>query len=185
MASRHGRPVGVFSSPNGRRGDVEPALADVPLALHASYTREEILAALDWTSQGRVPSTMREGVAWCPAVNADAFLITLKKSDTDYSPTTMYRDFALSPELFHWESQSTTSSSSPTGQRYLHHRTNGSHILLFVREAKTNSLGTSPYLFLGPADYVAHEGERPIAITWRLRRPMPMEMFIASRAAVA
>ena len=97
----------------------------------------------------------------------------------------MYRDFALSPELFHWESQSTTSSGSPTGQRYLHHRTNGSHILLFVREAKTNSLGTSPYLFLGPADYVAHEGDRPIAITWRLRRPMPMEMFIASRAAVA
>ena len=166
-------------------GDVESALSDVPLALHASYTREEILAALDWTSQGRVPSTMREGVAWCPAVNADAFLITLKKSDTDYSPTTMYRDFALSPEMFHWESQSTTSSSSPTGQRYLNHRTNGSHILLFVREAKTNSLGTSPYLFLGPADYVAHEGDRPIAITWRLRRPMPMEMFIASRAAVA
>ncbi len=45
---------------------------------------------------------MREGVAWCPAINSDAFLITLKKSDTDYSPTTMYRDFALSPELFHW-----------------------------------------------------------------------------------
>ena len=46
-------------------------------------------------------STMREGVAWCDAVNADAFLITLKKSDRDYSPTTMYRDFALSPDLFH------------------------------------------------------------------------------------
>lgn len=166
-------------------GEVELALADVPLALHASYTREEILAALDWTSQGRVPSTMREGVAWCPGLNVDAFLITLKKSDTDYSPTTMYRDFALSPDLFHWESQSTTSSTSPTGQRYINHRKNGSHILLFVREAKTNSLGTSPYLFLGPADYVTHEGDRPIAITWRLRRPMPMEMFIASRAAVA
>lgn len=166
-------------------GDAEPALADVPLALHASYTREEILAALDWTSQGRVPNTMREGVAWCQTVNADALLITLKKSDTDYSPTTMYRDFALSPVLFHWESQSTTSSSSPTGQRYLNHPENGSHILLFVREAKTNSLGTAPYVFLGPADYVTHEGDRPIAITWRLRRPMPMEMFIASRAAVA
>lgn len=166
-------------------GEIEPALSHVPLALHASYTREEILAALDWTSQGRAPSTMREGVAWCPSVNSDAFLITLKKSDTDYSPTTMYRDFALNPELFHWESQSTTSLASPTGQRYLNHRDKGSHILLFVREAKTNSLGTSPYVFLGPADYVSHEGDRPIAITWRLRRPMPMEMFIASRAAVA
>lgn len=162
-----------------------PELAHVPLAVHASYSREEILAALGFASLRRTPSTMREGVAWCEAANADAFLITLKKTETDYSPTTMYRDFALSPELFHWESQSTTSSTSPTGQRYVHHRHRGSHILLFVREAKTNALGTAPYVFLGPADYVSHEGDRPMAITWRLRRPMPTDVFMASRAAVA
>ncbi len=162
-----------------------PELADVPLAVHASYSRDEILAALGFASLRRMPSTMREGVAWCESANADAFLITLKKTETDYSPTTMYRDFALSPELFHWESQSTTSSASPTGQRYIHHRYRGSHVLLFVREAKTNALGTSPYVFLGPADYVSHEGDRPMAITWRLRRPMPTEVFMASRAAIA
>src|SRR4029077_12198446 len=106
------------------------------------------------------------------AANADAFLITLKKSDRDYSPTTMYRDFALSPSLFHWESQSTTSSTSPTGQRYIHHRERGSHILLFVRLAKTKPLGTSPYVSLVPADSVWHEGDRSMAITWRLRQPM-------------
>jgi superfamily II DNA or RNA helicase/HKD family nuclease len=162
-----------------------PELASVPLAVHGSYSREEILAALSFASLRRTPSTMREGVAWCESTHADAFLITLKKTETDYSPTTMYRDFALSPALFHWESQSTTTSASPTGQRYIHHRQRGSHILLFVRETKNNALGTSPYVFLGPADYVSHEGERPMAITWRLRRPMPMEVFIASRAAVA
>ena len=166
-------------------GDLLPALAEVPLAVHASYSREEILAAVGWTSEGRTPSTMREGVAWCPGINSDVLLITLKKTDTDYSPTTMYRDFALSPELFHWESQSTTNSASPTGQRYINHRKDGSNILLFVREAKNNSLGASPYVFLGPADYVQHEGSKPMAVTWKLRQPMPMEIFIASRAAVA
>ena len=165
---------------------LEPALADVPLSLHATYSREEILAALGWTAEGRSPATMREGVAWCPAVSADAFLITLKKSDTDYSPTTMYRDFALSQDLFHWESQSTTSAASPTGQRYVNHRTTGSHILLFVRETKKSVYGDgAPYVFLGPADYVSHEGERPMAITWRLRRPMPAEVYLGARAAVA
>ena len=160
--------------------------ADVPLALHASYSREEILAGLSFATQKRTPSTMREGVAWCPAVNSDAFLITLKKSDTDYSPTTMYRDFALSPELFHWESQSTTSSGSPTGQRYIHHRERGSHILLFVRDAKKSAFGDgAPYIFLGPADYVSHEGDRPMAITWRLRQAMPTEVYLGARAAVA
>ena len=166
-------------------GSLVPPLAEVPLEVHASYAREEILAALDFASLRRTPSTMREGVAWCEAANSDAFLITLKKSDRDYSPTTMYRDFALSPELFHWESQSTTSSASPTGQRYIHHRERGSHILLFVREAKSNALGTSPYVFLGPADYVSHEGDRPMAITWRLHRPMPTEVYQASTVAVA
>lgn len=166
-------------------GELVPELAEVPLALHATYSREEILAGLGWVSAKRTPATMREGVAWCEAANADAFLITLKKSDTDYSPTTMYRDFALNPELFHWESQSTTSAASPTGQRYIHHRERGSHILLFVREAKTNALGAAPYIFLGPADYVSHEGERPMAITWRLRHAMATEMYLGARAAVA
>ncbi len=166
-------------------GDLVPELADVPLALHATYSREEILAGLGWVSDKRTPSTMREGVAWCPAANADAFLITLKKSDNDYSPTTMYRDFALSSDLFHWESQSTTTSASPTGQRYINHRAKGSHILLFVRETKTNALGAAPYIFLGPADYVSHEGDRPMAITWRLKRPMPAEVYLGARAAVA
>lgn len=165
--------------------EIIPEMGDVPLAVHASYSREEILTALGFASLRRTPSTMREGVAWCEASNADAFLITLKKTETDYSPTTMYRDFALSPTLFHWESQSTTSSTSPTGQRYINHRERGSHILLFVRETKTNALGTSPYVFLGPVDYVSHEGDRPMAITWRLRHAMPTDVFMASRAAVA
>lgn len=166
-------------------GDLVPELADVPLALHATYSREEILAGLGWVSDKRTPSTMREGVAWCAAADADAFLITLKKSDNDYSPTTMYRDFALSADLFHWESQSTTTSASPTGQRYINHRERGSHVLLFVRETKTNALGAAPYIFLGPADYVSHEGERPMAITWRLKRAMPAEVYLGARAAVA
>ena len=167
-------------------GDVVSELVDVPLALHATYSREEILAALGWVSEKRTPATMREGVAWCPDVNADAFLITLKKTDTDYSPTTMYRDFALSQDLFHWESQSTTSAASPTGQRYIHHRERGSHILLFVRETKKSVFGDgAPYIFLGPADYVSHEGDRPMAITWRLRRAMPTEVYLGARAAVA
>ena len=171
--------------PTTQLRDLLPSLAEVPLAVHASYSREEILAAVGWTSSGRTPSIMREGVAWCPDINTDVLLITLKKTDTDYSPTTMYRDFALSPELFHWESQSTTNSESPTGQRYINHRRAGTHVLLFVRETKTNALGASPYVFLGPADYVKHEGSRPMAVTWKLRRPMPMEIFLASRAAVA
>ena len=155
-------------------------LSGRPLRVHARYTREEIVAALDYVSvNGRKANSFREGVFFSPAVNADASLVTLNKSEAEYSPTTMYQDYAISPDLFHWESQSVTTVTSPTGQRYLNHRTRGSHILLFARQQKVTEFGTgAPYLFLGEADYVAHRGERPIAITWRLQVPMPAADFI-------
>jgi hypothetical protein len=157
-----------------------------PLRVHARYTREEIVAALDYVSiDGRKPNSFREGVLFAPEARTDAFLVTLHKSEADYSPTTMYRDYAISPELFHWESQSGTTVASKTGQRYLSHRDAGSHILLFTRPQKVSAFGTgAPYLLLGEADYVEHRGERPIAITWRLRMPMPAADFATASVVV-
>lgn len=161
----------------------EPDLpGGVPLALHASYQREEILAALGHASMGRVPKNFREGVLFVDVEGqpVDALFITLNKSEADYSPSTMYRDYPISPTLFHWESQSTTSVASPTGQRYIK---GGSTVLLFVRETQKNEFGTSPYVFLGRAEHVSHEGDRPIAIVWRLATPMPARLFAVSALA--
>ncbi|MGI8522978.1 MAG: DUF3427 domain-containing protein [Nocardioides sp.] len=155
-----------------------PALADVPLKVHARYQREEILAALDFP---RNPNSFREGVWYSAERNIDAFFVTLKKSEADYSPSTMYADYAISPERFHWESQSTTSVESPTGRRYL---SGASTVLIFARYEQKDEFGTSPYLFLGPAHYVSHTGDRPIAITWRLETPIPTDFFnLASAVA--
>ena len=141
------------------------------------------MAALDYVSiDGRKPNSFREGVLFAPEANSDAFLVTLHKSEADYSPTTMYQDYAISPDLFHWESQSSTTVASKTGQRYLNHRAQGSHVLLFTRPEKVTEFGSgAPYLFLGEADYVEHRGERPIAITWRLRTPMPASVFESAK----
>ena len=93
----------------------------------------------------------------------------------------MYRDYAISPDVFHWESQSVTPVASPTGQRYLNHRGRGTHVLLFSRSEKTTEFGTgAPFLFLGTAQYESHRGERPISITWRLDTPMPADAFAAA-----
>ena len=170
----------AFDRASHRPVALKGSLAEVPLSIHARYQREEVLAALGWASLDRKPSGFQAGVLWVEELNVDAFFITLKKSEADYSPTTMYRDYPISPRLFHWESQSTTSVRSPTGQRYL---SGNSTVLLFVREEPRNEFGTAPYLFLGPAGYVSHEGERPIAITWHLEHPMPVDFF--SRATVA
>jgi hypothetical protein len=75
-------------------------------------------------------------VLWHQASATDLLFITLRKSEALFSPSTRYRDLALGPSLFHWESQSTTTVSSATGQRYIHHATRGSRVLLFAREQR-------------------------------------------------
>lgn len=174
--------VTEFAMDHARRRTVRLAspLGDLPLRVHAQYQREEILAALDYANLQRRPSTFQSGVVYAQERNVDAFLVTLTKSEADYSPTTMYRDYAISPTLFHWESQSNTSVDSPTGQRYLNHRDLDTSILIFARQHKLTDLGTAPYLFLGPAAYTTHTGSRPIAITWQLTHPMPTEVFQAA-----
>jgi hypothetical protein len=147
-----------------------------PLALHAEYTRDEALIGLGHWNLERRPD-FREGVLHIPDRKIDAFFITLQKTEEAYSPTTMYEDYAISDELFHWQSQSTTSADSPTGQRYIHHREQGYTPLLFVRERKSLPGGlASPYAFLGPAHYLSHQGSRPLSIVWRLRTPMPTRL---------
>ncbi len=160
-------------------------LRQVPLAVNARYSSDEILAALGWaTLGGLVPSTMREGVAWSPATLCDALLVTLHKNEKEFSPQTMYRDFALTPNLFHWESQHRTGARSTTGLRYQNHEREGSHVLLFTRERKEDeNRHPEPFVFHGTVRYVEHNGERPMAITWQLDEEMPADLF--RRAAIA
>ena len=151
------------------------------LYTHAHYSREEILAALDYASFQRKPSVFVAGVVWSPEMNSDAFFVTLHKTEREYSPTTMYRDYALSPELFHWESQNAADVDSRTGKRYLRHREQGTDVLLLTRQTRKNTWGgPQPFFCLGTADYVSHSGTRPIAITWHLRTPMPQDEFRAA-----
>ena len=144
---------------------------DCPLDLHCTYTRDQLLVALDFLK----PATVREGVKWLPDQKLDVFFVTLNKADKDYSPTTMYNDYSINEWLFHWQSQSTTAERSSTGQRYIHHCEQGSRVLLFVREFKADRItgGAEAYTYLGTANYVKHDGEKPMNITWRLDAPIP------------
>lgn len=146
-----------------------------PLDLHCTYTRDQLLVAMDFMK----PATVREGVKWLPEKQLDVFFVTLNKADKDYSPTTMYNDYSINESLFHWQSQSTTADNSPTGQRYIRHKERGSKVLLFVREFKSDRVtgGAEAYTYLGTANYVKHQGSHPMNITWHLDRPIPAKFL--------
>lgn len=149
----------------------EPYRPEWPLYVHRSYVREEILIAVG-SKNLETRQENREGRLWLSKENTEILFVTLDKSDNQFSPTTRYEDFAVSPTRFHWQSQSTTSDDSPTGRRYIEQAKNGVDFLLFVRPKKD-----SPFVFLGPLRYASHTGSRPMSIYWDLKNQMPAWFF--------
>lgn len=151
-----------------------------PLKLHCKYSMAEILAAFEEHKLDK-KSSFREGVLYLNDKKTDMFFITLNKSEKDYSETTMYDDYAIDDEYFHWQSQSGTADTSATGQRYINHESMGSKVLLFVRERRNMNGITEPYYGLGTAKFVSNEGSKPMSIVWKLDNKMPE--FIKKKAS--
>ena len=152
----------------------------VPLQVHARYSRVEILAGFGIGSGAKV-APWQTGVYWAKEVKADLLAFTLDKTDGHFSPTTRYRDYAISRHLIHWESQSATRAESSTGRRYQNHEALRTSVMLFARLRQSDRA----FWFLGPATYVSHQSEQPMAVTWRLKYPLPGDLFAAFAAAVA
>jgi len=153
---------------------------EVPLEIHARYTRIELLAAFG-VGEGAAAPLWQTGAYWVSHARADLFAFTLDKTSGRFSPTTRYRDYAIDQNLVHWESQSGTRADSETGRRYQQHVAMGTSVMLFARKRADDRA----FYFLGPATYVKHESEQPMAITWRLQHPLTGDLFAAFAAAVA
>lgn len=154
-----------------------------PLDLHCRYSMDQVLAAFGYWNEERAPS-FREGVKYFEDKATDIFFITLNKSEKDFSPSTQYEDYAINERLFHWQTQSRTSEDSKTAQRYIHHKKMGTRVALFVREYKEENNYTSPFIFLGEAEYVRHEGNKPMSFVWRLREEIPPALLPAANKAI-
>lgn len=148
--------------------------------LHATYGSVDILAGL---GQATLESAGQRGVGVLhfPAIKAYVLLVTYQKTEREFSPSTMYADYPISRELLHWESQSNTAQPSEAGQNLIHHEQRGYTILIFARDLKKRNQVTVPFTYLGPADRVSFESERPIKMVWRLRHSMPVDMFEDNR----
>ncbi|NLU38100.1 MAG: DUF3427 domain-containing protein [Bacteroidales bacterium] len=144
-----------------------------PLKLHSRYTREQILSAFGFNTFDK-KSEIREGVAYSKEKNTELLFITLNKSTKDFSPTTLYEDFALSDKIFHWQTQNTVSPEKGKGLTYINHFKEKKRILLFVREKSEDEYGNAmASVFLGEAKIIEHYGSKPMSIKWELKETMP------------
>jgi superfamily II DNA or RNA helicase/HKD family nuclease len=144
-----------------------------PLKVHARYTRDQILVAFGLSTFDK-KSSNREGVAENKKLNTELLFVDLIKSEEDFSPTTMYDDYAINETLFHWQSQNQTRNDTGKGLTYIKHQELDKKILLFVREKAKDEYGnTMGYVFVGEGNLKDHYGSKPMSITWELEEPMP------------
>ena len=147
-------------------------LEDTPLCLHASYEIREILTAVGYyTEERRTP--FQAGVLALPKRKQELLFVTLDKSE-GFHAATSYHDYAISRELFHWQSQNSARPDKGAGKRYVDSRANGWKFSLFVRQRKG-----LPYQACGPVTISSWQGSQPISITWQLQTQLPSKLFQA------
>lgn len=152
-------------------------LPDVPLRLHARYAREQILVAFGATTFNHQPPS-REGLYNIKEKNIELLFVTLVKNEKQFSPTTMYHDYAINEHLFHWQSQNSARPDRGRGKEYTQHTKIGKRLFLFVREHTKDEYGrTMGFVNYGEVEYLSHSGSQPMSINWQLKIPMPHFMW--------
>lgn len=155
------------------RGAPLPGLEDVPLCLHAHYRINEILTAVGYLTAEKRPR-FGEGVLRLKERKTELLFVTLDKR-SGFHDAIAYHDYALSHDLFHWQTQNSCSPQSAAGQRYLQsvgEERNGWQFQLFVRTDQE-----SAYLACGPVVLKNAHGTQPMNITWQLEKSLPASAF--------
>jgi len=151
-----------------------PVGEGLPLALeqYGCYTREEVFAIFGRQTPDRKMQGSVAGVFSIDELNTELFFVTLNKSDKDFSASTMYDDYVVSEQQFHWKSQNTDSHQG-RGKRFVEQVQNKKNFLLFVRENKKDGFGnTCPFYCFGLVDYISSRDDKPMSIDWRMHHPI-------------
>lgn len=146
----------------------------MPLALeqYGNYTREEIFAIFGRQTADKKMQGSVAGVFKIEELNTELFFVTLNKSDKDFSASTMYDDYVVSENRFHWKSQNTDTHQGK-GKRFVEQEKNKKKFLLFVRENKHDGFGnTCPFYCFGLVDYISSRDDKPMSIDWRMHQPI-------------
>ena len=140
--------------------------------LYQNYTRNELMYLFQSPAK---EGSWREGIS--KVDHHYLFFVTLNKGE-DTEEHLNYHDYFIDQNHFHWQSANQTSHASERGKDYVHHQERGMHIHLFVRKFESMHGKTLPFMYVGELDYISSHGDNPMNITWRLKQPLPYEIFL-------
>ena len=153
--------------------DAAEVSPDAPKVLRVggSYMRDEIppLFGSKFTR-----TVWQQGIVAVPA--GLVLLVTLDKQGKVANQK--YEDRFESASRFQWQSQNQTMREGKHGRLIQGHEAMGKQIHLFVRKrAKRANSTAAPFFYCGDLVFERWEGEQPITVWWRLKMPLPGELW--------
>ena len=146
------------------------SVGNIELELYGSYSADEIHVMFE----GDIRRGNILGTQYLQDQKVALVFVSTNKSDKDYSPSTLYQDYAISEHQFHWQSKHDVKIQSKDGQRIIKQQENEWKYLLFVRDRKRDEFGfTNAYYFLGEMEYDSSHGECPMNVIWNMKNDIP------------
>jgi len=148
---------------------VEVVAEELGLELWGTYERAAVVAAFGGTNDPSWQVGHRDiDVGGKPHT---VLLVTLRK-DGQTKIEHRYDDGFSTPDVLAWTSQNSTTPGMAKGRRIMGHRAEGRTLHLFVRYDSKQV-----FTYLGPVEYLSHEGEAPMHCRLRLETPLPEPLY--------
>ena len=155
------------------------SVGNVELELYGCYSSDEIHIMFE----GDIRRGNILGTQYLQEQKIALVFVSTNKSDKDYSPSTLYQDYAISERQFHWQSKHDVRIQSNDGQRIIHQKENDWKYLLFVRDRKKDEFDfTNAYYFLGEMEYESSHGECPMNVIWNMKNDIPGNILELTKA---
>jgi superfamily II DNA or RNA helicase/HKD family nuclease len=143
------------------------------LVKYNDYSRIELQILLDSNAQ---KGSWRAG--YSVSREHICLFITLNKSLV-IKEELKYDNYFHRQDIVQWISQSKTKHESKIGQMYVEHKNLNMKVHIFIRKDPVLENGSAaPFTYLGEADYHSSHGDKPMYILWKLKYPVPNELFI-------
>lgn len=107
----------------------------------------------------------------------DYFLYVDLHKEKDIKESINYKDEFISRSEFQWQTPNNTSQSSNVGKNIIYNKERGIRLHLFVRKYKEIDKKVQPYIYIGKANTIDFEGEKPITVRFKLENKISESLY--------
>lgn len=97
--------------------------------------------------------------------------------DADIKESINYKDEFKSQDIFQWQTPNNTSQDSDRGKNIIYNKDRNINLHIFVRKYREIDGKVQPYIYIGKADTIDFEGEKPITVLFKLQNKMPEGLY--------